>query len=82
MPAVKDLKSRREAIWRAARAKWGEHLPIAVTELRGVWTIKVLTGRWTLDTSVTPPVAREASDVLWTGGSVEEAEAAVGLKSK
>lgn len=78
---AKDIKERRRAVWVAAREKWKDRR-IALVELHGVWTIKALTGKWTLDTTVNPPFAREASVVYWEGKSLEEAEELLGLKGK
>jgi len=61
---------------RAARLKWNDRR-IALVELNGVWTLKALTGIWSLDKTVSPPFAREASVVFWQGRSLEEAEQAV-----
>jgi hypothetical protein len=72
-------RERRLAVVMAARKKYGVG-GMALEELRGVFTLKRLTGKWTLDTTVTPPFAREKSDIYWTGSSLEEAEKEVGLR--
>jgi len=69
-------RKRRLEVVRAARLKWKDRR-IALEELHGVWTLKGLTGIWSLDTTVDPPFAREASVVYWQGRSLEEAEQAV-----
>jgi hypothetical protein len=74
-------KKRVDAAHRAAVAKWKDRRIAVCWGLGdGLWTIKALTGRWTLDTSVSPPFAREASVVYWVGKSLEEAEREVGLR--
>ena len=74
----KTEHERRREVLKAARLKWSFR-GIALDEVQGVWTLKGLTGKWTLDTSVTPSFARETSIVYWTGASLEAAEKEVGL---
>lgn len=76
--SAKD-RERRLAVVMAARLKWKVR-GVALEELRGVFTLKGLTGKWTLDASVSPPFAREASIIYWTGSSLEDAEKEVGLR--
>lgn len=77
-PAEKD-KQRRLAIMGAARLKFRDNR-IALTELRGVFELKPLTGRWLraynpLDANHV--IATEASKPYWQGASLTEAEQAV-----
>lgn len=81
---------RRRAIVNAACKKWHSER-IALVELRGVVTLRKLTGHWVrthldvrhdqLFESTVPEVpAHLQSTIYWTGTSLDEAAAAVGIK--
>jgi len=82
---MKSKLSRHLAIVMAARQKWGDKRIALEFDLPdGNYTLKSLTGKWTLDTSVSPPFAREKSVIYWQGRNLKDPllalEIVVGLK--
>lgn len=77
---MKPEKDRMWAVRHAAIKKWNDRRIAVGHNGDGVWFIKSLTGLWSLDTSVSPPFAREQSVVYWIGPTLEDAEKEVGLR--